>query len=167
MLEKSSGLTAAMVIAAILVISVAISPLSFNNRVQAAAIKVAQGEGSGTVTCPNGSVFPNADFPTLTISFQGTKGVFPSPGKVSGSFELDSELDSQRFFLKKLGDFNQGTITKNEFSFSGTESSDNMCGASLPATVTISGPCGQGVAVRFQATNGEKGEMTANVVCVI
>jgi hypothetical protein len=40
-------------------------------------------------------------------------------------------------------------------------------GASLPATVTISGLCGQGVKVQLQAVNGEKGQFTANVVCVI
>jgi hypothetical protein len=64
------------------------------------------------------------------MSFQGTKGQFPFLGikaKASGSFDLELQ-EGIRFFLKKLGDFNQGTITKNEFSFSGTESRDDMCG---------------------------------------
>jgi hypothetical protein len=167
---KKPRMTVAIPIAAILVISVAVSPVIFNNRVQAAANKVIQGSGTGRVTCPNGSVLNRGfDGSPLTISFQGTKGQFPFLGikaKASGSFDLELS-EGIRFFLKKLGDFDQGTITKNAFSFSGTESRDDMCDLALPTTITISGACGQGVAVQFQAANGERGEFTANVVCVI
>jgi hypothetical protein len=167
MLIKSSGIIA-MTIAAILAASLAVSPGIFNSIVQAAANKSIYGEGAGTVTCSNGDHFTVEIF-----DFNGLKGASPALGPplkgTGGSFQLLHQ-EGPRFFFKILGDFNQVSFSQNKFSLSGIISFDDLCGyglATVQIPATISGPCGQGVPVQFQAADGAKGQLTANVVCII
>lgn len=160
MMEKTSGLTAATV-AVILVISVAVSPVIFNDRVQAAAVKGIQGSGTGTVTCADGTQVNNVH---LDFSVQKLQGRIISPNS-GATFTFQGGI----FGTEAVGGFFvQGKVGSQAYNLQGVASTSLVCNTAPPIDFFISGACGPAVKIGFTttSTDGERGEFTGNVACV-
>lgn len=146
------------------------SPIIFNYKAEAAS----QVTGSGTATfpneqvfCPNGSVIPEA-----TIEFTATE----TNGVISGTWTITSTDPTNPTFGVKRGTFNGGNIDTNSYTLTGTETVDEACsqfgGGVVPNPMQISGQCGTGVTINFEAQRippferPESGTFAGDVTCV-
>ncbi len=104
-------------------------------------------DGSGSITCPDGSTGSVGPF---SLSSSKTKGDVTGFWKMSGGTPTGP--------VSKFGDVNHGVITpKGVAKLSGDESSGSQCGATMitaPVQVHILIRCDTGVAT-FSADNGE------------
>lgn len=150
-----------------IVITIAIAMLTASSflsyRAEAASIAHGVfGTGSGTVTCPDRTQLNNAQF---SVFFD------KSAGKTVGAVEVSTGfvVGSGDLFADILG---QGQVANNKFSVTGVggvlpaSGDTNLCTSSVtPTNIYVSGPCGQGVTVQFQAADGTQGSFVSNVFC--
>jgi|ERR687887_615350 hypothetical protein len=121
---------------------------------QAQQGKFIEGRGTGQANCPPSGISPPGD---ESIFFFAQK----FKGSVGGFFDIGSTV----LFLDKEGSITGGHISGKQFTVTGVEEIDNLCSSQVPATITITGQCGQGVPIQFRASNGEQGQFTGNVAC--
>jgi hypothetical protein len=139
----------------LLIVTPASSILSPLRLAQAAPQgRLIKGSGEGQLNCPpSGSSPPGNE----TIHFSAYKGKQFLPLLTWYIQGGDSQF--------KIGNITGGHVTGNQFTLTGTESTDNLCSSQVPATITITGQCGQGVLIQFKSSNGEEGEFAGSVVC--
>jgi hypothetical protein len=122
--------------------------------------KVVEGSGRGEIECLSVEGEPEQSPPgNEVLNFVASK----QRGTVSGNWLIDNVEDPN---ARKEGAITGGQISGKRFTLTGIESFDNLCfSGGTPATITITGRCGQGVTIQFRASNGEEGEFTGNVAC--
>jgi hypothetical protein len=145
------GRTTLVIVVAVISAVLATPMLMTYRTVLAAPQKVLDALGTGTLTCPNGSVV-NVDIFIFAIKDKGrVGGVFdifdPNTGVTKGFFISQGQINAQRYNLQ------------------GNERDDLICGASTPVTASASGLCGINAPGQFTAANGERAQFTANVAC--
>lgn len=152
-LKKMSMLLAIATI--LMIVTPASSILSPLRLAQAAPQgRLIQGSGEGQLNCPSSGSSPPGN---ETIHFSAFKGKQFTPFR---TWYIQGE--NSQF---KVGNITGGQVTGNQFTLTGTESSDNLCSSQVPATITITGQCGQGVLIQFKSSNGEEGQFAGSVVC--
>jgi hypothetical protein len=123
---------------------------------QAQQVKHIQGLGFvGQVNCPAGSSPPGNE----EIFFRTDK----SRGNLFGDWRIAENITLSFQFI--AGDITGGHISGKQFTLTGTEDRDDLCSSQMPATITITGRCGQGVTIQFRASNGQEGEFVGTVAC--
>lgn len=147
------------------------APMVMSYKAEAAS----QVTGSGAATfpderveCPNGSVIAEA-----TIEFTATE---TNNGEMSGTWTITSIDPSVGV---KSGTFSGGSIDTNSYTLTGTEEVDEACsqfgGGVVPNPMEISGQCGTGVTINFEAERiphpfdiwiPERGTFTGDVTCI-
>jgi hypothetical protein len=148
------------VVAAALITAAPTLILSPPQLAQAQQGKVIEGSGRGQIDCPSVEGEPEqSPQGNEVLNFVASK----QRGTVSGNWLIDNVEDPN---LRKEGAITGGQIGGKRFTLTGIESFDVLCfSGGTPATVTITGECGQGVTIQFRASNGEEGEFTGNVAC--
>jgi hypothetical protein len=121
------------------------------------------GGATGTLTCPDGT----------EESVEVNTFISVTKGHQSGVMQITLLENSTR--TEQIEDaFNHVQITKNRFSFSGILTSrslvepefQSICDDSnFPTKASVSGPCGEGVTIKMEATNGEHGIFLGDVSC--
>jgi hypothetical protein len=126
---------------------------------QAQQGKDIEARGTGQLICPSSAEqFPGSSPP-------GDEEIFFFAQKQRGFlFGLWDILD-EGSTVSKQGDITGGHIGGKQFTLRGIENFDGLCSSPTPATITITGQCGQGVTIQFRASNGEEGQFTGNVAC--
>lgn len=108
--------------------------------------------------CPDGTVIEGLD-----IGF--------SASEIEGSSDTDGQFsirDRPETLISKNGEATDLQLDSEAQSYvmTATETNDSLCRATaVPTTVTISGSCGTGVTVNFNADNGETGTFVTDVTC--
>lgn len=137
----------------------AASPIFFSlAEAQTTSTRSVTGGGGAfsTLICPDGT---ERDRPSL--SFKADQTITTVPGddddeesddddnggttetQTTGSFIIGFSTGEPGFIpLFKEGTITDGTISTTSFVLTGTETSDQICGALVPTAITISGPCG-------------------------
>jgi hypothetical protein len=124
----------------------------FYKVANAAPTKVLSGSGTGTVTCPNGSTVNN-----VQVFIQ----VFREGKTTSGSISIFDQATGNDKQLR----ITQGQINPQQYKLQGIEDFDGICGASTPATFSLSGTCGAGGTGQLTAANGERVSFSGNFAC--
>ncbi len=134
---------------AILVIAIiAASMLLFGVQAQAAP---SSGTvfGTGTVTCPSGTVLMGQ--------------------KIQFNFNIVGFPNSWIIFLPSSpfqdGKLNAGHVNLHNYRLTGFGVLDTLCGAPIADKVTINGDCGLAVPIALKADNGETASFTGDVTC--
>jgi hypothetical protein len=131
------------------------------NSAAAAPSKIVNGfpgqqQFSSTLTCPDGTTITDS-----TISFNGAKVNNGATHFQGWSFSIRTPFSQEIF-----GAGNTAQISPNNFQFKGTIGLDPVCNAGAPSLVSLSGSCGFGVTVKYQAANGEQATFNGmNVSC--
>jgi hypothetical protein len=118
------------------------------------------GSGAGQFACSGGKRVDNTD-----ISFVGFKTRVP----LYGSWEIAVTDNGNSKSLSK-GAFQGGTIAADHYSLSGREIANKICENAINnigTLASVSGECGQGVAINLSTKSGEKGSFNGDVVCSI
>jgi hypothetical protein len=148
-----------LAIAAALVTAVPALILSPPQLAQAQQGKAIEGRGTGQVNCPSPEGEPAESPP-------GDEGIFFDASKDRGTLSGESwAIFNEEGISAKFGEITGGHIGGNKFTLRGIESFDDICFSQTPATITITGQCGQGVLIQFRASNGQEGEFVGNVAC--
>lgn len=122
---------------------------------QAQQGKGIDGRGTGQVECPSVDGEPGIEpigDETIFFTANKEKGTLSGFGSVSGAGG------------KSLG-ITGGHIGSKQFTLTGIEEFDTMCGTPTPSTFTITGQCGHDVPIQFRSSTGQEGEFVGNVVC--
>ncbi len=145
----------------------ALSPILLQSGYAATTIKQVQGFGDSVerFTCSNGQRPFSGSLINEVIQFDAIQTVEQG---TSGQFQIVG-IDAN-------GAAKQGTITSidinnGQFILTGTETSDNLCGDTIPSAVTISGDCKiqdrlPVAEIFFTAQNGQRGTFTGGVSCI-
>ncbi|MGC2429078.1 MAG: hypothetical protein WA421_18740 [Nitrososphaeraceae archaeon] len=129
----------------------------------AAPTRKVQGQGTGTLTCGDGTFHTNS---ILNFEAQPTS---KSPGpsqKLFGNWGIVSKIDDAARTV--TGNIYSGKISKADFSLLSTISraGQGICDNDpSPSKGTITGHCGLEVKVNLQFETGAHGTFTGNVVC--
>jgi hypothetical protein len=158
--ERATAVMPLYAVIVVMAVGIAVAPTLISNVAQAApSTKAVSGHGTtNTIICPTGSIFDPSGF---VLDFSAAKG---SNGKISGTWDIHIAAASL-----KAGNINGGQIQNNKYILTGIENTDvGACtgfGGQTPTTMSISGQCGTGVQINFQAADGEKATFTGNVAC--
>jgi hypothetical protein len=136
--------TTLIAIAFALTVAPSTSWWGFNGNQEAKGqVKSITGSGTGTHTCPSGVQ------KTSSISFgaSGT-GTWSIPGKAGRITSVQHDGST--------------------YTATGSETLNVLCLRAIPLiapSISITGTCGTGKTINFEASNGEKGTFTGNVSC--
>ena len=122
------------------------------------------GDSLERFTCADSARPPTGPVPNEIINFNAIES---EDGGTTGEFIIfgvDTGLDKQ-------GEINTIDISGDQFTISGTETSDALCQDEVPSEITISGDCKINdllpiAEMRFEADNGEQGTFTGGVKCI-
>jgi hypothetical protein len=168
--EHATTVMALYAVIVVMAVGIAVAPTLISSNVAQAApsTKAVSGHGTtNTITCPiSGIVGP------FTLDFSAAKS---SNGKLSGNWKITSVDPLFGLLIVKSGNINGGQIQNSKYIVTGIEDIDRGCtssdpssnpfGGQIPTTMSISGQCGTGVQINFQAADGEKATFTGNVAC--
>ena len=127
----------------------------------AAPARKVQGQGTGTLTCGDGTFHTSS---ILNFDVQPTPKL-PGPShKLFGSLGIVSKIDDS--FMRIAGNIYSGKISKADFTLLSTIQGQGLCNNDpSPTKATITGQCGLGVKVNLQFETGAHGTFMGNVVC--
>ena len=151
----------AMIMGTILAVSSLLANPNLINSAAAAPNKILQGstpfpssQGSNLI-CPDGTTVQ-----ANSINFVGNR-------MNSGSLHFQSwSFSIHAFFAQLFGQGNIVQISPSNFKLKGIMSGDDVCNATVPTTVSLSGQCGNGVTVKFETGSGIRATFNGiNVAC--
>ena len=162
--KRSRLLSSKISILVIMIATLMITSTMITGAYAAPARKV-QGQGTGTLTCGDGTIHTNSN---LNFDAQPrSKSDQPGPShKFIGSWGINSRVDNG--FGAISGNIYSGKISKSDFTLLSTISRAGLgiCDNDpSPSKGTITGQCGLGVKVNLQFETGARGAFTGNVVC--
>ena len=137
-----------------IVISTLMAASTVFSSTYAAPVTVANGRGTGTLTCADGT-----DNSNLAFSFSVQK----EKGKLTGSWNVitpDFNSLGGGIYGGKIGKTSLTLFTTLDFFQSQVCSNDPV-----PTKGTITAQCGQGTNIEFKFENGAHATVTGNVVC--
>ncbi len=164
-MEKTRSLTSMGIITLCLtILTVSLFNISFVNA-QKSIVEEVDGFGDSLerFTCADGQRPPTGFTPNEIINFNAIE----SEAGTTGEFIING-VDTG---LAKEGEINTVDISGDQFTISGTETSDTLCQDEVPSEITISGECKIDdllpvAEMRFEAENGEQGTFTGGVKCI-
>lgn len=128
----------------------------------AAPTRVVQGQGTGTLTCSDGTTFGNSN-----LSFDAQPRDKGQPQKLIGFWRIFNSEANNGEGGAVQGNIYGGKISKSSFELlSLFGQAPSLCeNDPIPSKGTITGRCGLGVDITIQFENGVHGTFTGNTVC--
>jgi hypothetical protein len=150
---------------ALLAASASLANIGLMNMAAASPAKTVEGLTpccgyTSTLICADGTTYPQPNQDPPVISFGGNK-------VNSGSLHTQGMFFSIRAASGEIfGGGNIAQISPNKFQLQGTMDSDGLCNSKVPSNVILSGQCGFGVSVKYEAANGDRATFSGiNVAC--
>jgi hypothetical protein len=163
-MKKTKSLTStAIIILFLIILTVSKFNISFVDAQSIVEEIDGFGDSLERFTCADGQRPPTGPMPNEIINFNAIESVAGTTGEF-----IIAGVDTG---LAKEGEINTIDISGDQFTISGTETSDTLCQDEVPSEITISGDCEINdrfpvAEMRFEAENGEQGTFTGGVKCI-
>lgn len=138
-----------------LIVVMMVAQALVNSPFDSATATDASGSIQGTITCTG-----NSNKHQVGFVFSAFLGLVP----VYGNWEVSyvDDLGNTHAIIGYLGG---GTIGQGNFNLEGTVTSDNVCGGSVPSSVSITGFCAPIGKLTLASGSDWRGEFKGNIEC--